>query len=74
MKNILVKMFNKMSGLFKPVSTIKLDFNNHVYKEYYENGKLRTEKPIVRGKRHGIWKGYYENGRLKYEQIGRAHV
>ena len=67
MKNILVKMINKLSGLFKPVSTVELDFNNHVYKEYYDTGQLKNEKPIVKGKRHGIEKEYYKNGKLLSE-------
>ena len=67
MKNIFTKMINKLLGLFKPVSTIELDFNNHDYKEYYETGQLKRENPIVRGKRHGIEKEYYKNGKLLSE-------
>ena len=67
MKNILIKMINKLLGLFTPVSTDELDLNNHVYKEYYETGQLKKEKPIVKGKRHGIEKEYYKNGKLLSE-------
>ena len=67
MKNILIKMIDKLLGLFTPVSTIELDFNNHVYKEYYETGQLKKEKPIVKGERHGIEKEYYKNGKLLSE-------
>lgn len=62
MKNILIKMINKLLGLF--TSTDEVDFKNHVYKEYYKNGKLKREKPYVRGKKHGIEKEYYESGQL----------
>lgn len=65
MKNILVKMIDKLLGLF--TSTDEFDFKNHVYKEYYKNGKLKREKPYVRGKKHGIEKEYYESGQLLYE-------
>ena len=69
MKNVLVKMINKLLGLFKPVSTIELDPNNHVYKEYYENGKLESEKSYVRNERHGISKTYHMNGQLLKEEM-----
>ena len=67
MKNILVKMFNKMLGPFKPISTYEFDFKNHVYKEYYENGQLKREKPTVNGKKHGTLKEYYKTGELRSE-------
>ena len=41
MKNILVKLIDKLLGLF--TSTDEFDFKNHVYKEYYKNGKLKRE-------------------------------
>jgi len=65
MKNILVKMIDKLLGLF--TSTDEVDFKNHVYKEYYKNGKLKREKPYVRGKKHGIEKEYHINGQLLSE-------
>ena len=67
MKNILVKMINKLLVLFKPVSTDEFDLNNRVYKAYYETGQLEREKPIVRGKRHGIEKCYFKTGKLLSE-------
>ena len=67
MKNVLVKMINKLIGLFTSISTDEFDLNNHVYKEYYETGELKREKPIVRGKRHGIEKCYHKSGKLLSE-------
>ena len=30
-----------------------------VYKDYYENGRLKEKGRFVNDKKHGIWKGYY---------------
>ena len=39
-----------------------------IKKEYYPNGRLKTEIPYKKdGKINGIAKAYYENGRLKIE-------
>ena len=35
-----------------------------VQKEYYENGKLKSEIPYKNGEQHGVEKAYYENGNL----------
>lgn len=45
----------------KPVS------NSKTYKEYYENGQLKREKPTVNGKKHGTLKEYYKTGELRSE-------
>lgn len=33
-------------------------------KEYYDDGNLLKEGPIVSNKRHGYWKTYYRSGKL----------
>ena len=33
-----------------------------IWKEYYENGQVKSETPLVNGDAHGISKSYYENG------------
>jgi len=33
-------------------------------KEYYDDGNLLKEGPILNNKRHGYWKTYYRNGKL----------
>ena len=38
-------------------------------KEYYNNGKLKTEGELRDGQRHGRWRYYYENGFLWSEGI-----
>lgn len=39
--------------------------NNGLYKEYYDNGILKTEESYSDGKKIGIWKTYYNNGSIK---------
>ena len=38
-----------------------------IWKEYYENGQVKSETPMVNGDVHGNKKWYYENGQLKCE-------
>lgn len=33
-----------------------------IEQEFYENGQLKMEGPVVSGQRHGLWKSWYENG------------
>lgn len=39
--------------------------NNGLYKEYYENGILKTEESYSDGDKVGVWKNYYNNGSIK---------
>ncbi|MDO8580301.1 MAG: hypothetical protein Q7S13_02355, partial [Candidatus Omnitrophota bacterium] len=38
-----------------------------VYKEYYDNGKIKSEGFYQDGRREGTFKGYHENGSLNFE-------
>lgn len=38
-------------------------------KEYYEDGNLLKEGPIVNNKRHGYWKTYYRSGKIWSESM-----
>ena len=64
MKNILIKMINKLLGLFTLISAEDIC---DIVKEYYENGQLMWEIPYINGKEHGSWKGYYTDGELMWE-------
>ena len=50
----LVRVFKEKDG--------KSDFEYE--KEYYEDGNLLKEGPIVDNSKHGIWKSYYRDGTL----------
>lgn len=39
--------------------------NNGYYKEYYENGKLKSEEFYENGKKDGTWKTYFPNGGIQ---------
>jgi len=40
-------------------------FQGNVLREFYPEGKLRSETEIREGERHGRYREYYENGKLK---------
>lgn len=44
-------------------------FEDGAYKEYYKNGKLKTEGFHRNNKRVGLWKRYYENAQLSSQLI-----
>lgn len=50
----IVREFDEVDG--KPVAVYE--------KEYYEDGNLLKEGPIVANKRHGDWKTYYRSGKI----------
>ena len=35
-------------------------------REYYENGQLQCEWPMLNGERHGIQKWWWDNGNIQY--------
>ena len=39
--------------------------NNGYYKEYYENGNLKSEEFYESGKKEGTWKTYFPNGNVQ---------
>ena len=39
--------------------------NNGYYKEYYENGNLKSEEFYEDGKKEGTWKTYFPNGNIQ---------
>jgi antitoxin component YwqK of YwqJK toxin-antitoxin module len=43
--------------------------SEEVKKEYYPNGKLKTEMRYKNGKLDGMTKGYYDSGKLKAEAV-----
>ncbi len=43
--------------------------SEEVKKEYYPNGKLKTEMRYKSGKLEGTTKGYYASGKLKAEAV-----
>jgi len=46
-----------------------LGCSEEVKKEYYPNGKLKSEMRYKNDKLEGVTKGYYESGKLKAEAI-----
>lgn len=53
-------------GSIKSVVDLDKDsLEQGILKEYFPNGKLRSEVFYVNGKKSGIKKGYYETGKLK---------
>jgi hypothetical protein len=40
-------------------------FQGNVYREYFEEGALKSECEIKKGKRHGKYREYFESGELK---------
>lgn len=40
-------------------------FEGNVFREFYENGQLKSESEVKEGKRNGKHREYYENGSLK---------
>lgn len=50
----IVREFEEKDG--KPVAVYE--------KEYYDDGNLLKEGPIIKNKRHGNWKTYYRSGKL----------
>jgi antitoxin component YwqK of YwqJK toxin-antitoxin module len=46
-----------------------LGCSEKVKKEYYPNGKLKSEMRYKHDKLEGMTKGYYESGKLKAEAI-----
>ncbi len=43
---------------------------NGIYKEYYNNGKIKAEGEYMNGKKNGTWKVYKENGSIDEENSG----
>jgi hypothetical protein len=39
----------------------------HVERTYYDNGQIRSERPYVNGKVHGVFRRWHENGMLLQE-------
>lgn len=45
---------------------------NGMYKEYYPNGVLRSQKQLKNGKNEGVSMDYHSNGKLAFSQIVRG--
>jgi antitoxin component YwqK of YwqJK toxin-antitoxin module len=65
-----VKMRSFVTALVGVVLISMLTLNSTVYgeeplKEYYANGKLKSEQSFKDGKLEGIFKVYYESGQLR---------
>ncbi len=43
------------------------DSEKSIEQDFYDNGQLKMEGPVVNGQRHGLWKSWYENG-LKWSE------
>lgn len=41
--------------------------SDEVYKDFYENGKVKSTGYTKNEQKHGLWKYYYENGELEFE-------
>ena len=50
----IVRTFEEVDGT--PVASYE--------KEYYDDGNLLKEGPVVNNKRHGYWKTYYRSGKI----------
>lgn len=56
----------KIQVFFKSKNEISRERpNNGYYKEYYENGRLKSEEFYENGKKDGTWKTYFPNGNVR---------
>ena len=62
------KAFKTAVVIFKKVFPPKTG----LFKEYYENGKLKSETNYADGKKDGPYKEFHENGQLKLEANFKA--
>jgi len=65
-----IKYFDT-NGLLDMENIINNDTKEELYKEWYENGQLKSEKKYLNGYLNGeleLSKSWYENGNLRFEE------
>ena len=58
---------NIILGVFLCVCVESASSQTQDFKDYYANGKVRSEGSYERGYENGLWKYYYEDGTLQEE-------
>lgn len=64
-ESLLEKVIEDLPPIKKEI--VDRENNVKVYKQYYSNGTLWIEVPIINGKREGVARHYYSDGNLKSE-------
>ena len=59
----LIKIKFLLAGIFLIIPYL-LSAQGEIKREYYSNGKLKSDGTIVNGVRNGLYKEFYESGKL----------